>query len=88
VTVPVSTVLDPFAVYEAGLKEQVTPASVVVQLMLTVSWYPPTGVSVRFAVPVPPAERVTLVGLAVSEKSGSITITADDVEALKSALPA
>ncbi len=59
-----------------GLREQVNPAGDTGEVRATVPVKPPIGATVMVEVPVAPATIVTLVGLAVTEKSiAAVTVT-------------
>ncbi len=58
-----------------GLKEQVRPAGDTVEVRATVPVNPFTGATVIVDVAVPPALEEMLVGLAVTVKSVTVTVT-------------
>jgi len=59
----------------AGLSVQVRPAGEAEEVRATVPVNPWSGVTVMVEVPVAPASAVTLVGLAVTEKSRTVNVT-------------
>jgi len=59
----------------AGLSVQVRPAGETEEVRATVPVNPWSGVTVMVEVPVAPASAVTLVGLAVAEKSRTVNVT-------------
>ncbi len=59
----------------AGLSVQVRPAGETEEVRATVPVNPWSGVTVMVEVPVAPASAVTLVGLAVTEKSRTVNVT-------------
>ena len=65
----------------AGVRVQVRPAGDTVEVRATVPVNPFRGATVIVDVPLAPARTVTLVGAAVTEKSGTLpTFTATVVE--------